>query len=311
MLAKSLLPSDEELADETAELQLPPNLPPAHSNESGQQQSPDENDDEGQQQQQQQQQQIDGSRSNSGTPYLSQQHPQDQDVDRDQQQQQQQQGASSDASELAADIEAITQEQYGAASDDEASLPAASYAYSALVEQVRLAAALRLAFESQLSNTVGEMSAQVVLQYRTHLLRSTPAGVLAATLTVIASCDLLSVVPCTTMEGLPSAAVHPATSQPPLLLPLLLVSLPQGDEAVRGELRLLHRCEVLAGPPSDGRVMRWADHLLVQQAVTLPRWHAWQAAAGVAGLAEAVGMVRVRPATGPLYTVSGAGGCLR
>jgi hypothetical protein len=94
--------------------------------------------------------------------------------------------------------------------------------------------------------------------------------------------------------------VFDAHVSPPNLLLLLLL---QVGEAVRGELALLQRCEVLGGPPADGQVMRWADHLLVQQAVSLPRWHAWQDAAGVVGLAGAVGTVRVRPATGPLFTV--------
>jgi hypothetical protein len=95
------------------------------------------------------------------------------------------------------------------------------------------------------------------------------------------------------------------THQPPHDLLLLL---PQADGEVHGELALLQRCEVLGAPPTEGQVMRWADHLLVQQAVTLPRWHAWQDASGVVGLAEAVGTVRVRPATGPLFTVSIVGG---
>jgi hypothetical protein len=132
VLAIALLPNDDERADAVAEQQLPGSPLPAHSN-SSQQQEQDAGEGE-----EQQQQQLGGSTSSSPASGLSQQQPQDQDMDLDQeQQQQQQQGSGSDASELAADLEAITQEQYRAASDDEASLPAASYAYPALVEQVR------------------------------------------------------------------------------------------------------------------------------------------------------------------------------
>jgi hypothetical protein len=79
---------------------------------------------------------------------------------------------------------------------------------------------------------------------------------------------------------------------------------------VAGELRLLQHCEVLAAPPHEGAVMRWADQLLVRRAVTLPRWHSWGEAQGVVALASAVGTVRVRPSSGPTFTVRGSTGGL-